>query len=205
MHKNVCIRQILSGGHEVVQANLYHPSKENTFLEMKRWKSVFSVLQEKKEKIIHSNIESFLQYFQEECEFRGKIIHEINYKTFSIEYDGQLQGCMIIRDQGVFSDNSSFPAIKVELLEVAPWNNRYLVDKPRFETVGMRLMEIARLHSIEMGFQGCITLVAYPLAEGFYSERLGMKKEGVMRNTGYKIFVLHPGDNFKKMREKQGK
>lgn len=69
----------------------------------------------------------------------------------------------------------------IEFLEVAPWNLKSMVDKPKYKLVGSRLVEAAVQISISESWHGRVGLFALPQAEQFYQGCGMVKVEGAGR------------------------
>lgn len=102
--------------------------------------------------------------------------HLLSYPTMGIEYEGQVQGLMMLLTDGGFGrlpEQAGQPLVYVHFLATAPWNLGAVVARPRFRGVGTVLLRAAVETSIDLGFKGRLGLHSLPQSETWY-DRLGM-------------------------------
>jgi hypothetical protein len=111
---------------------------------------------------------------------RSETVAVLGGRCFGIACHGEMQGLMIVSQtrQAQVPPDTGSPIIYVDYIESAPWNIRSIAGEPRFEGVGIRLVEAAIRHSILEGCKGRIGLHATPQAEQFYSRTCGMTPLG---------------------------
>jgi hypothetical protein len=92
------------------------------------------------------------------------------YRGFALECEERTQGLMLVKVTEVcrLPDQKGKPLVYVDYLETAPWNQRELVDQPRFGGIGTILLAAAITLSLEEGFFGRIGLHSLPQSEKFY-------------------------------------
>jgi len=103
---------------------------------------------------------------------------QLGAESYAIEYQGQLQGLMLIQPLGYrswFDPNRRI--IYVHSLATAPWNRPTIQNPPAYRLVGSALLEFARYRSQELGYGGLVGLHALPSAESFY-RRMDMDECG---------------------------
>lgn len=102
----------------------------------------------------------------------------LNYEKYAIECEQINQGMMMLE---IDWHRSRIEPVKnivyVDLLSTAPWNRPLTKDKPLYRGVGSVLLEFARLRSIELEYEGRVSLHSLSKAESFY-EKQGMKNFG---------------------------
>ncbi len=117
----------------------------------------------------------------------------LGLRCFGIEVNGQWQGLVMIelaRHSAELEPDKGKPLVYVEFLETAPWNNKDMVDEPKYGLIGMRLMEASIRLSFEEEFRGRVGLYALPQAEAFYRKKCGMVQiEGSLKD-GMSLFEL---------------
>ena len=95
--------------------------------------------------------------------------------------------------------------VYVDYVQVAPWNNEDLVDRPRFGAVGSFLMEGAVRLSIDMQYGGRLGLHSLRRSEGFY-KKLGLspveieRRDRHARGLWYFEWTRHAAADFLKQR-----
>jgi len=192
----IFLNQNTENGHIKVCANLRHPVGRNIPIALEHWNDVWGLLGGEIKGFL-SNIDYFIDYFSR-CQGTGFTMQDsTNYKSFSIENNNHLQACMVVDDSGrhfTYSDNE--PTVYVELLEVAPWNNRNLVKLPSFELSGLNLMQEAVKCSIGKGFEGRVALMSYDQSRSFYGDRLGMEPINFVSTPDSTRFELLPDSEF---------
>ncbi len=102
--------------------------------------------------------------------------HLLSYPTMGIEYEGQVQGLMMLLTDGEFGrlpEQARQPLVYVHFLATAPWNLGAVVAQPRFRGVGTVLLRAAIETSIDLGFKGRMGLHSLPQSETWY-DRIGM-------------------------------
>lgn len=102
--------------------------------------------------------------------------HLLSYPTLGIEYEGDVQGLMMLLTDGEFGrlgTQQSQPLVYVHFLATAPWNLPSVVAQPRFRGVGLTFMRAAVQTSFDLGFKGRVGLHSLPQSEDWYA-RLGM-------------------------------
>ncbi len=107
---------------------------------------------------------------------KAQYLSSLAYSCFGIEYEGQVQGLMMIETvlhRTRLAPDKGKPLVYIEYIETAPWNVK-LLGPPRFQGVGVRLFEYAVRLSIAEGFYGRVGLHALPQAESFYRETCNM-------------------------------
>lgn len=107
-----------------------------------------------------------------------------SYRSLGIECEGVMQGLMLVITDGYsarVAPDVGKPLMYVDYVQIAPWNNEELADKPRFGAVGSFLMEGAARLSIDMEFGGRLGLHSLKRSEGFY-EKLGLKRVEIERH-----------------------
>ena len=96
-----------------------------------------------------------------------------------------MQGLMLVNTTNYVSrmdGQLGKPLVYVDYLESAPWNLKDLTpDPPRYQGVGIRLIEVAVRFSLEEGFGGRIGLHALPQAEYFYEKICKMTRGEIDR------------------------
>jgi GNAT superfamily N-acetyltransferase len=98
---------------------------------------------------------------------------EVRYEAYSLDIDNFCQGLIFLETQWHRSQmQERWPLVYVEALSSAPWNRVEIERPPWLRGVGRRLMEYARLRSVELGYQGRLALHSLPQAEGFYQRLL---------------------------------
>jgi hypothetical protein len=114
-------------------------------------------------------------------------------QAFGIELGGKWQGLALAE---VFSMHSAHlapdqgkPLVYIEFLESAPWNQKNMVDEPRYGSIGWRLIEAAIRLSISEGFKGRVGLYALPQADAFYRKCGMVWVEGCVK-CGMRLFEL---------------
>jgi hypothetical protein len=116
------------------------------------------------------------------------------YQCLGIEYEGQMQGLMMVSTLGRRSriaSQAAKPVLYIEYIESAPWNLADIVDKPRFSGVGNALLEAAIHLSDGEGFGGRLSLHSLPQSEQFY--RRFMSDLGIDKNKeGLRYFEMTP-------------
>jgi hypothetical protein len=66
-----------------------------------------------------------------------------SYRSLAVECEGAMQGLMLVITDGYVArlpPDAGKPVVYVDYVQIAPWNNEDLVDKPRFGAVGSFLM-----------------------------------------------------------------
>jgi hypothetical protein len=95
-----------------------------------------------------------------------------SYRSLGIECEGSMQGMMLVITDGHearLPPDKGKSVVYVDYVQVAPWNDAALVDRPRFGAVGSFLMEGAVRLSIDMQYGGRVGLHSLKRSEGFYS------------------------------------
>jgi hypothetical protein len=94
---------------------------------------------------------------------------QLGAESYAIEYQGQLQGLMLIQPLGYRSwFDSDRRIVYVHSLATAPWNRPTIQNPPAYRLLGGTLLEFARYRSQELGYGGLVGLHALPSAESFY-------------------------------------
>ncbi|WP_316872139.1 GNAT family N-acetyltransferase [Ralstonia mannitolilytica] len=121
--------------------------------------------------------------------------HLLSCPTLAVEYDGQMQGLMLLTTDGHFGklpSETGKPIVYIRYLAVAPWNLRGMAEPPRFSGVGLIMLHAAIQLSLDAEFKGRIGLHSLPKAEGFY-ERQGFHCLGVdPAKENLKYYELSP-------------
>jgi GNAT superfamily N-acetyltransferase len=95
-----------------------------------------------------------------------------NYESYAIEYEERTQGLMWIETQWHRSQvEVERRIVYVEALATAPWNRRTIQQPPELKGVGTLLLNFARRRSLDLGYEGRISLHALPEAQRFYDSR----------------------------------
>lgn len=130
--------------------------------------------------------------------WREKVDHVrgiLAYRGFAIECEGKTQGLMQVKTTDVcrLPSQRGKPLVYVDYLETAPWNQRELVERPRFAGIGSVMLAAAITLSREEGFSGRIGLHSLPQSEKFYEEACGMTNLGVdLSKQGLPYFEMTP-------------
>ncbi|KYC37251.1 hypothetical protein WA1_47400 [Scytonema hofmannii PCC 7110] len=100
------------------------------------------------------------------------IANQENREGYAVECLGQTQGLMMIETLLHGSRiNIGKRLIYVDGIASAP-NNRSAIQKPpQFKGVGTRLLNFARLRSVQLGYSGRVGLHSLPGAENFYDKQ----------------------------------
>jgi hypothetical protein len=129
--------------------------------------------------------------------WRDKVEHVrslLAYRGFAIEYEGRTQGLMLVKMTEVclLPEQRGKPLVYVDYLETAPWNQRELVEKPRFGGIGTVLLAAAITLSLEEEFSGRTGLHSLPQSEKFYQEcgMIGLGPDASKQGLGY--FEMKP-------------
>lgn len=129
--------------------------------------------------------------------WREKVEHLrglLAYRGFAIEHGGHTQGLMLVKTTEAcrLSSQRGKPLVYVDYLETAPWNQRELVEKPRFGGIGSVMLAAAVALSREEGFAGRIGLHSLPQSVKFY-EKCGMTRlEADLAKQGLPYFEMVP-------------
>lgn len=118
--------------------------------------------------------------------WRSKVEHTrglLAYRGFAIECQERTQGLMLVKLSELckLQEQRGKPLVYVDYLETAPWNQRELVDQPRFGGIGIVMLTAAITLSRDEGFHGRIGLHSLPQSEKFY-EACGMTGLGKDRS-----------------------
>lgn len=121
------------------------------------------------------------------------------YQMLGIEYDGQMQGLMLVQTADVFS---RIPAqakrgiVYVLFIATAPWNSPTVVVNPRYKYVGSVLIAAAIKISLDLDFKGRIGLHSLPQSEDWYAKN--MTDLGIDRKNNLRYFEMTPeqAENF---------
>lgn len=105
--------------------------------------------------------------------WRDKVEHMrglLAYRGFAIEHEGHTQGLMLVKTTEAcrLPSQRGKPLVYVDYLETAPWNQRELVEQPRFGSIGSVMLAAAISLSREEGFSGRTGLHSLPQAVKFY-------------------------------------
>lgn len=106
----------------------------------------------------------------------------IAYQSFGIEYDGKMQGLMIVCLAGHnarLDPDKGKPLVYVDFIETAPWNAKEFTNTPLYKGVGVRLIQAAARLSIDESFAGRVGLHTLPQSVGFYANACEMTSLGV--------------------------
>lgn len=117
------------------------------------------------------------------------------YRGFALELDGRTQGLMQVKTTEVcrLQSQRGKPLVYVDYLETAPWNQRELVEQPRFGGIGTVMLAAAITLSREEGFFGRIGLHSLPQSEKFYADACGMTNLGSdLSKQGLPYFEMTP-------------
>jgi len=116
------------------------------------------------------------------------------YRGFAIEHEGRAQCLMLVKttEACLLPDQKGKPLVYVDYLETAPWNQRELVEKPRFGGLGSVMLAAAITLSLEEGFSGRIGLHSLPQSEKFYRAcgMTGLGPDAFKQGLGY--FEMKP-------------
>lgn len=108
------------------------------------------------------------------------------YRSFGIEYDGRMQGLMIVCLTGKnarLDPDKGKPLVYVDFIETAPWNAKEFTNSPLYKGVGVRLIQAASRLSIDESFAGRVGLHTLPQAAGFYANACEMTSLGMDSNN----------------------
>lgn len=103
------------------------------------------------------------------------------YQLLGVEYEGEMQGLMLLKTAGKFSriaSHKSHGLVYVSFVETAPWNSPLIVQEPRYGQVGTVLLAASISISMDLGFKGRIALHALPQAESWYATHCEMTDLG---------------------------
>jgi hypothetical protein len=129
--------------------------------------------------------------------WRDKVEHVrglLAYRGFVIEYEERAQGLMLIKTTELcrLPEQRGKPLVYVDYLETAPWNQRALVDRPRFGGIGTVMLAAAITVSQQESFKGRIGLHSLPQSEEFY-KTCGMTDLGHDRaKEDLRYFEMNP-------------
>lgn len=115
------------------------------------------------------------------------------YQMFGVEYDGQIQGLMLLQTAGVFSripGQINRGIVYVLFIATAPWNSPAVVINPRYKFVGSVLIAAAVKISLDFDFKGCIGLHSLPQSEDWYARN--MTDLGIDRKNNLRYFEMTP-------------
>lgn len=117
------------------------------------------------------------------------------YRGFAIEQSGRTQGLMQVKTTEVcrLPSQRGKPLVYIDYLETAPWNQRELVERPRFSGIGSVMLATAIALSRDEGFFGRIGLHSLPQSEKFYEKACGMTNlGGDLSKQGLPYFEMTP-------------
>lgn len=94
-----------------------------------------------------------------------------NYIIIGVSVGGELQALLLWDEEfekGRHPGQLGSPLVYVHFVSTAPWNDRDIVDAPRYRGAGTLLIRAAAERSIDLGYKGRLGLHALPQAEEFY-------------------------------------
>jgi hypothetical protein len=100
-----------------------------------------------------------------------------NYVIAGLTIDDEMQALLLWEDEfvtGRHPDQLGRPLVYVHFVSSAPWNDRDIVEAPKYKGSGTLLIRAAVERSIELGYKGRLGLHALPQAESFYRDRCKM-------------------------------
>jgi hypothetical protein len=103
------------------------------------------------------------------------------YRSFGIEYDGKMQGLMIVCLAGKnarLDPDKGKPLVYVEFIETAPWNAKEFTSAPIYKGIGVRLIQAAARLSIDERFAGRVGLHSLAQSKPFYTTTCEMTAFG---------------------------
>jgi len=103
------------------------------------------------------------------------------YRSLGIEYDGKMQGLMIVCLTGKnarLDPDKGKPLVYVDFIETAPWNAKEFTSDPLYKGVGVRLIQAAARLSIDESFAGRVGLHSLAQSKPFYTTACEMATLG---------------------------
>jgi hypothetical protein len=95
----------------------------------------------------------------------------VGSESYIVEYDGQLQGVMLIESLGHRSWlRPTRRLVYVHSLATAPWNRPTIQNPPSYRLVGSALLDFAQYRSQVLGYGSVIGLHSLSGAEDFYRQ-----------------------------------
>ena len=112
-----------------------------------------------------------------------------NYSIIGVRTGVEIQGLLLWDDlfeKARHRDQLGFDLVYVHFVSTAPWNDREIVDDPRYVGAGTLLIRTAIERSIALGYKGRLGLHALSQAEPFYRDRCKMADLGPDNSGGHK-------------------
>ena len=133
---------------------------------------------------------------------------QIGYRHYAIEHEGYTVGLMIlnlIEKKSKIEPNKDL--VYLEYISVCPEARKEIKNPPGFRGIGSVLFHVAIEVSFEEGMEGKIGLHSLPSASSWYSEKMGMKNQGIDQsesNLEYFELAKEKAFELKQQREKNG-
>lgn len=105
------------------------------------------------------------------------------YTIAGVRIGTEMQGLLLWGD--LFSPAAKHPSqlgqdlVYVHFVSTAPWNDRELVDAPKFVGAGTLLLRTAVERSLDLGYKGRLGLHSLSKAEEFYRDKCNMIDMGI--------------------------
>ncbi len=105
------------------------------------------------------------------------------YTVAGVRIGTEMQGLLLWGD--LFSPTARHPTqlghdlVYVHFVSTAPWNDRELVDAPKFVGAGTLLLRTAVERSLDLGYKGRLGLHSLTKAEEFYRDKCKMIDMGI--------------------------
>ena len=112
-----------------------------------------------------------------------------NYSIIGVRVGVEMQGLLLWDDlfeKARHRDQLGLDLVYVHFVSTAPWNDREIVDDPRFVGAGTLLVRTAVERSIDLGYKGRLGLHSLVQAEPFYRDRCRMADLGPDNSGSHK-------------------
>jgi hypothetical protein len=172
-------------GHPV-EAEIFDEVTIEHFIETQQiWRPI--VLKAARELAARGSHQLIPQHFHWDWTNKAPELKELAKTFYGIRHENQLQGLMKLETVGQYCscrlpEQAGKALLYVDYVEVAPWNLKPLTNalgkKPRYNSIGSRLIEAAVLRSKEEDYKGRIGLHSLPMTEPFYTKVCRMTPVG---------------------------